>query len=67
MLGEAVELLERILADGGKAPLLSAIGDGTFGLMKRPADAGRGLDGVVRRSASYYNPAVTLLEEGTSR
>jgi beta-lysine 5,6-aminomutase alpha subunit len=60
VLGESVELLERIVDDG----LLNAIGDGTFGLMKRPQNAGRGLDGVGRKSGDYYNPAVELLEEG---
>ncbi|MGL5858600.1 MAG: lysine 5,6-aminomutase subunit alpha [Angustibacter sp.] len=67
VLSEAVELLQRIVADGGRAPLLTAIGDGTFGLMKRPADAGKGLGGVVRRAAGYRNPAVDLLEEGATR
>src|ERR687889_2320946 len=32
VLDEAVELLETIVAEPGKAPLLEAIGDGTFGL-----------------------------------
>lgn len=59
VLGESVELLEEIVDDG----LLNAIGDGTFGLMKRPQDAGRGLDGVAKKSAEYYNPAIELLEE----
>jgi beta-lysine 5,6-aminomutase alpha subunit len=62
VLGESVELLERIVDDG----LLNAIGDGTFGLMKRPQDAGRGLDGVAKRSPAYYNPAIDLLEEVAS-
>ena len=31
--------------------------------MKRPATAGRGLDGVARTSSAYYNPASELLEE----
>ncbi|MFC6160442.1 lysine 5,6-aminomutase subunit alpha [Kribbella jiaozuonensis] len=61
VLGESVELLEEIVDDG----LLNAIGDGTFGLMKRPQDAGRGLDGVAKKSAEYYNPAIELLEEGS--
>ncbi|MFD7155333.1 lysine 5,6-aminomutase subunit alpha [Kribbella sp. NPDC059898] len=61
VLGESVELLDRIVDDG----LLNAIGDGTFGLMKRPQNAGRGLDGVARRSSEYYNPAIELLD-GTS-
>jgi beta-lysine 5,6-aminomutase alpha subunit len=66
VLAEAVDLLERITSrgDGG---LLAAIGDGTFGLMKRPADAGKGLDGVVRRADGYVNPAVDLLVEGATR
>ena len=43
---------------------IDAIADGTFGLMKRPADAGRGLDGVAEKSSAYVNPATDLLEEG---
>jgi beta-lysine 5,6-aminomutase alpha subunit len=30
--------------------------------MKRPANAGKGLDGVVRCAPGYDNPASTLLE-----
>ncbi|GAB2673132.1 lysine 5,6-aminomutase subunit alpha [Thalassiella azotivora] len=67
VLSEAVDLLERIVAEEGDAPLLSAIADGTFGLMKRPADKGKGLDGVVARADGYVNPAVDLLEEGATR
>ncbi|HET7899641.1 MAG TPA: lysine 5,6-aminomutase subunit alpha [Candidatus Nanopelagicales bacterium] len=63
VLAEAVDLLDDIVDD----TLLSAIADGTFGLMKRPADAGRGLDGVVRKSSGYLNPATDLLEEGATR
>ncbi len=67
MLGEAVDLLERIRRDGGAgaaydAPLLAAIADGTFGLMKRPADGGRGLDGVALKADDYLNPATEILE-----
>ena len=66
VLGESVGLLERIVDDG----LLPAIGDGTFGLMKRPADRGKGLDGVVEKATGaggYDNPAVTLLQSGEAR
>lgn len=63
VLSEAVELLERIVDDG----MLNAVADGTFGLMKRPADAGKGLDGVARRAAGYVNPVIDLLEEGATR
>ncbi|MEN3613007.1 lysine 5,6-aminomutase subunit alpha [Plantactinospora sp. ZYX-F-223] len=61
VLAEAVALLERI-ADGG---LLPAIADGTFGITKRPADRGRGLDGVAVHADDYYNPATELLEAGS--
>ncbi|MGI5241419.1 lysine 5,6-aminomutase subunit alpha TIM-barrel domain-containing protein [Dactylosporangium sp. CA-139066] len=60
VLREAVELLERIVDDG----LLEAIADGTFGIMRRPADRGRGLDGVWKREERYHNPAEVLLEQG---
>ena len=43
VLSESIELLERIVDDG----LLTAIGEGTFGITRRPPDGGRGLDGVV--------------------
>ncbi|CAN5896778.1 D-lysine 5,6-aminomutase subunit alpha [soil metagenome] len=65
VLAESIDLLERILDHTEPtygAGLLAAIADGTFGLMKRPADGGRGLDGVVRRADGYLNPAIDLLE-----
>ncbi|HLK94254.1 MAG TPA: lysine 5,6-aminomutase subunit alpha [Nocardioidaceae bacterium] len=63
VLGESIDLLTRIVEhDDG---LLDAIADGTFGLMRRPADRGRGLDGVVPLAPGYANPARELLEAGT--
>jgi len=61
VLNESIDLLEQI--DDHERGLLDAIADGTFGLMKRPADAGRGLDGVARKATGYYNPATEILEE----
>ena len=58
VLGESVDLLRTIGSQG----LLNAIAEGTFGVTKRPADGGRGLDGVVERDAGYYNPASEILE-----
>jgi beta-lysine 5,6-aminomutase alpha subunit len=58
VLGEAVGLLGRICDEG----LLNAIGDGTFGVTKRSADGGRGLDGVIERADGYWNPATEMLE-----
>jgi beta-lysine 5,6-aminomutase alpha subunit len=63
VLSETVELLERICDDG----LLKAIAGGTFGITKRPADGGKGLDGVVQHADGYHNPVVELLEEGAGR
>jgi beta-lysine 5,6-aminomutase alpha subunit len=63
VLAESIELLERILAHESKAGLLEAIADGTFGLMKRPAAGGRGLDGVAEKAPDYFNPASELLEK----
>ncbi len=60
VLAESITLLDKIV--GHEQGLLDAIADGTFGLMKRPADAGRGLEGVARRSREYYNPATEILE-----
>jgi beta-lysine 5,6-aminomutase alpha subunit len=58
VLGESVDLLHTIGSQG----LLTAIAEGTFGVTKRPADGGRGLDGVVQRAEGYFNPAADLLE-----
>jgi beta-lysine 5,6-aminomutase alpha subunit len=58
VLGEAVDLLSKIVDD----TLLTAIADGTFGIMKRPADRGKGLDGVAKHEPDYYNPVTEALE-----
>jgi beta-lysine 5,6-aminomutase alpha subunit len=60
VLGESVSLLRRIADEG----LLTAIADGTFGITRRPADGGRGLDGVISRAEGYFNPASEILENG---
>jgi beta-lysine 5,6-aminomutase alpha subunit len=65
-----VDLLEAIVHDtdvAGDPPLLAAIADGTFGLMRRPPNGGKGLDGVVPKADGYDNPAITLLETGATR
>ena len=58
VLGESIELLRRINDES----LLGAIADGTFGITRRPADGGRGLDGVIARADGYFNPASDILE-----
>lgn len=64
VLRETVELLERI--DAHDDGLLDAIGDGTFGLMRRPRDRGKGIAGVARKGDDYVNPALELLEDDGS-
>ncbi|GAA3956808.1 D-lysine 5,6-aminomutase subunit alpha [Actinomadura viridis] len=59
VLGESVELLERVERDG----LLTAIAEGTFGVTRRPPDAGKGLEGVVPRADGYFNPAIEILDD----
>jgi beta-lysine 5,6-aminomutase alpha subunit len=60
VLGESIDLLEQIIDH--EHGLLDAIADGTFGLMKRPADRGRGLEGVAEKAADYFNPATEVLD-----
>jgi beta-lysine 5,6-aminomutase alpha subunit len=59
VLAESIDLLRKI----GPGGLLDAIASGTFGVTRRPADGGRGLDGVIKRADTYFNPASVLLEE----
>jgi beta-lysine 5,6-aminomutase alpha subunit len=59
VLGESVELLERVERDG----LLHAIAEGTFGITRRPPDGGKGLDGVAVRAGGYFNPAIEILDD----
>lgn len=60
VLGDSIQLLSDI--ENHDNGLLDAIADGTFGLMKRPADKGRGLEGVAKKARDYYNPASEILE-----
>jgi beta-lysine 5,6-aminomutase alpha subunit len=62
VLAESIGLLRRICDEG----LLNAIADGTFGITRRPADGGRGLDGVIGRAERYFNPASDILEAGNA-
>jgi beta-lysine 5,6-aminomutase alpha subunit len=60
VLTDAVDLLGRI-ADHPEG-LIQAVADGTFGITRRPADGGKGLDGVVETGPDAYNPALELLD-----
>ncbi|MFP5502897.1 MAG: lysine 5,6-aminomutase subunit alpha TIM-barrel domain-containing protein [Candidatus Sericytochromatia bacterium] len=59
VLKEAVGQLEHIASVG----LVSAIGEGCFGDVKRFPDGGKGLDGVFAKGEGYFNPFWTALEQ----
>jgi beta-lysine 5,6-aminomutase alpha subunit len=58
VLDDAVELLEKIVAEG----LFNALEKGIFGDVKRPKNGGKGLDGVCQKGENYMNPFVTLMK-----
>lgn len=58
VLDDAVELLEKIAAEG----LFDALEKGIFGDVKRPKNGGKGLDGVVQKGENYMNPFIKLMK-----
>ncbi|GAH96449.1 unnamed protein product, partial [marine sediment metagenome] len=52
VLDRALEMLKKIEKTG----LVKAIERGYFADIKRPANGGKGADGVVERSKQYVNP-----------
>ena len=52
VLNEASDFLKRVSEKG----LFEALESGEFADIKRPADAGKGLDGVFRKADEYINP-----------
>jgi beta-lysine 5,6-aminomutase alpha subunit len=63
VLNQTVGLLEHIEHGG----LMSAIGEGVFGRVKRRPDGGKGYDGVVVKDAAYLNPFFDLGLKGGRR
>lgn len=59
VLKKAYGLLEEIERDG----LFNTLEKGAFGGVKRARDMGKGLDGVVEKEASYFNPFMELMLE----
>ena len=60
VLTDAEAMLAQIEATG----LPSAIGKGLFAEISRTPTGGKGLDGVVSKAASYYNPSPNLMLPG---
>ena len=60
VLAETEKILSEIEAIG----LPAAIGKGTFADISRTPIGGKGLDGVITKAASYYNPFPQLMLQG---
>ena len=52
VLADACELLEKVRDEG----MFEVLAAGVFADVFRPADRGKGLEGVVERASDYYNP-----------
>jgi beta-lysine 5,6-aminomutase alpha subunit len=65
--GRAREVLEKassLLGEIEKRKLFGTIEEGVFGGIKRKQDAGKGLEGVVRKEEGYFNPFIDLMKGG---
>src|SRR6218665_354968 len=58
VFAKAMELLEECQKDG----MVTAIGRGHFGDVKRTETGGKGLDGVLEKAPDYFNPFQDMLE-----
>lgn len=59
VLDKATSMLENIEREG----LFMALEKGIFADVKRPRNGGKGLDGVAKKGANYYNPFIKLMLE----
>lgn len=59
VLREAVEFLEMVAGDG----LFKAMERGEFADIKRPENGGKGLEGVFRKDAQYFNPFLDKMKQ----
>lgn len=60
VLNNAEALLKQIEREG----LFATIEQGKFGGVKRARDGGKGLDGVAKKDAGYFNPFIELMLGG---
>lgn len=59
VLKEATKFLERVAKEG----LFKAMEKGEFADIKRPENGGKGLQGVFRKDAHYYNPFLDKMKQ----
>jgi beta-lysine 5,6-aminomutase alpha subunit len=61
VFGKAMDLLKECREEG----MVTAIGRGHFGDVKRAETGGKGLEGVVEKGPDYFNPFLEILEAQT--
>ena len=59
VLTQATEFLEKVAREG----LFSAMAKGEFAEIKRPENSGKGLEGVIMKDSSYYNPFMESMKQ----
>ena len=59
VLKKAADLLEQIEEQG----MFATLEQGIFADIKRPKDGGKGLEGVVKKDAVYFNPFIALMKK----
>jgi beta-lysine 5,6-aminomutase alpha subunit len=60
VLSEAVTMLKEIEEEG----LTNSISKGKFAEVKRTMTSGKGLEGVIKKDAQYFNPFIDLMLGG---
>jgi len=61
---QVLDEAEKMLKDIEKEGIFKTIEQGKFGGVKRPFTGGKGLDGVVEKDASYFNPFIEMMLGG---
>ncbi|MDR2511997.1 MAG: lysine 5,6-aminomutase subunit alpha [Bacteroidales bacterium] len=62
VLNDALVLLQKIEREG----LFTALEKGIFANVKRPKTGGKGLDGVQKKGANYFNPFIDIMKNNVA-
>ena len=61
---EVLEKATNLLVEIEQQGMFATLEQGIFADIKRPKDGGKGLDGVVIKNTSYFNPFIELMKGG---
>ena len=61
---EVLEKATNLLGEIEQQGMFATLEQGIFADIKRPKDGGKGLDGVVIKNTSYFNPFIELMKGG---